>query len=82
MAKRITTACDEATRKKIQTTQLIKRLNSHAFGEVQLENSQVKAIQILLAKSLPDLSTVTIQGDPDKPQQHNHTITLVKPKSA
>jgi hypothetical protein len=67
MARRLNLSHDEETRRKIQTTQLINRLMGHVNGEVPMENSQVKAAQILLAKALPDLSTVTMKGDADNP---------------
>lgn len=70
----------EKTRAAIQTTQLIKRLQGYALGEnetkpdadgnsipIELDAGRLKAIEILLRKSLPDLSTVTLQGDEDKP---------------
>ena len=69
----------EQTRAAIQTTQLIKRLQNYALGRreanatdegapaVELDAGKLKAIEILLRKSLPDLSTVTLQGDEDKP---------------
>jgi hypothetical protein len=50
-------------RQKIQTTQLINRLQDHAFGTVELTQTQVRAVEILLRKSVPDLATVTHQGD-------------------
>lgn len=49
-------------RKKIQASQLLNRLTDHAFGEVELSQSQIKAIEILLKKSLPDLSAVELTG--------------------
>lgn len=49
---------DAATREKIQTSQLINRLMNHVNGEIVLENSQVKSIEILLRKTLPDLASV------------------------
>lgn len=49
---------DERTRQKIQTSQLINRLNDFANGSITLESSQVKAIEILLRKTLPDLASV------------------------
>lgn len=66
-------------RKKIQASQLLNRLTDHAFGEVELSQSQIKAIEILLRKSLPDLSSITISGDADNPLQHNLTVNFVKP---
>ena len=58
---------DEQTRAKIQASQLINRLNSHVFDNVEISSSQMKAIEILLRKTLPDLAAVTISGDPDQP---------------
>ena len=55
----------ESTREKIRTTQLVNRLNQFIFGEkdasgnvLELSQGQIKAIQILLDKSLPSLSSV------------------------
>jgi hypothetical protein len=60
---------DDFTRQRIQTTQLVKRLTEHALGNINMEPSQVRAIEILLKKSLPDLSTVTLEGNKDNPLQ-------------
>jgi hypothetical protein len=50
-------------RDKIQTTQLIKRLENHALDDsMELSSSRIKAIEILLRKSLPDLSAVEVTG--------------------
>ena len=66
----------EQTRAAIQTTQLVKRLQFYALGQddpaapgvkVELDQGKLKAIEILLRKSLPDLSAVTLSGDPDAP---------------
>jgi hypothetical protein len=54
---------DEDTRKKIQAAQLINRLTGHAVGEVELSPTQVRAIEILLRKILPDLSDVRMEVD-------------------
>lgn len=66
---------DDRTREKIRTSQLINRLHDHVFGQPEGENvkavevtqTQMKAIEILLRKSLPDLSAVTLSGDADNP---------------
>ena len=50
-------------RGKIQTTQLINRLQDHAHGKVELSPTQVRSVEILLRKSVPDLSSVTLTGD-------------------
>lgn len=60
----------EQTRAAIKTTQLVKRLQCFALGEpddagniVELDANRLRSIEVLLRKSLPDLSTVTLQGD-------------------
>jgi hypothetical protein len=54
-------------RAKIQSSQIINRLQNHLDGEVNLSPTQVKAAEILLKKSIPDLSSTELTGDPDKP---------------
>ncbi len=62
---------DARTRSKIQTSQLINRLNDYAFGKCEMTRGQVKAAEILLKKALPDLSAITLDGD------INHSVDLV-----
>lgn len=57
----------DVVREKIKASQLINRLHLHAFGEVELTATQVRAIEILLKKGVPDLSAVTLAGDSDNP---------------
>lgn len=49
---------NQSCRDKIQTTQLLKRLEDHAFGVIELSQTQVAAIKLLIGKTLPDLSAV------------------------
>jgi hypothetical protein len=69
MAARTNLRQQDQTRSAIQTTQLVKRLQDFALGEegVEIDAGRLKAIEILLRKSLPDLSAVTMTGDPDNP---------------
>lgn len=68
MAARLNKLHQEDIRQKIQASQLVNRLQNHALGEgVELSMSQMKAIEILLRKSIPDLSAVTLSGDADNP---------------
>lgn len=53
----------DEVRKKIQASQLVNRLQGHAFGENELTASQLKAIEILLRKAVPDLSAVQLSGE-------------------
>jgi len=54
-------------REKIKSSQLINRLTDHALGDLELSNTQVRAIEILLKKSIPDLSAIEHKGDDGGP---------------
>lgn len=54
----------EDVRRKIQASQLINVLQAHALGETgELSMSRMKAIEILLRKSVPDLSAISLTGE-------------------
>lgn len=55
-------------RAKIQCSQLINRLMSHINGEVELSNTQVRSIEILMNKSLPDLASMKMDVSTDQIQ--------------
>jgi len=55
------------TREKIQTSQLINRLEDHILNDLELSGTQIKAIEILLKKTMPDLKQVEVTGDVEKP---------------
>ena len=74
MAARINLRQQEQTRAAIKTTQLVKRLQCYALDEkdeagnvVDLDAGRLRAIEVLLRKSLSDLSSVTISGDDENP---------------
>jgi len=82
MATRKVLSHDTQTREKIRTSQLINRLEKHAFGEVELTQTQVRAIEILIKKTLPDLASVELTGDKDNPVALQLIKrTIVDPKS-
>jgi hypothetical protein len=58
---------DDETRAKIQTSQLINRLENHILNELELKPSQVNAALGLLKKTLPDLANVELSGNDDSP---------------
>jgi hypothetical protein len=61
----------EDVRKKIQVSQLLNVLQNHALGETEdLSPTRMKAIEILLRKSMPDMASVTVSGDSEQPLQH------------
>jgi len=70
MAERLRKKHQEEVRTKIQTSQLINVLQNHALGvdeNKEITPSRMKAIELLLKKSLPDLSSTEITGDADQP---------------
>jgi hypothetical protein len=54
---------DDRWRAKIRTSMLIKRLEDHVEGKVELSASQVAAALGLLRKTAPDLATVEYSGE-------------------
>jgi len=58
---------EEKTKKLIQASQLINRLNSHAMGEVEMTQSQVNAAKIVIGKVIPDLKSIEVSGNADAP---------------
>lgn len=72
MAARLNPSHDAATRDKIQTSQLINRLQSFAFGNCEMTGDQVRAALGLIKKTLPDLT----QGDLNV--KGNVTVEIVR----
>jgi hypothetical protein len=67
MAARLSPQHDARTREKIQTSQLVNRLNSFALDDkekVRMTSDQVRAALGLLRKTIPDLA-VTAHTGPD-----------------
>lgn len=62
MAARKTLKHPDKVRERIQTSQLVNRLTDHALGKCSMEASQVRAAEILLRKSLPDLQQMQVTG--------------------
>jgi hypothetical protein len=62
---------DDATRARIQTSQLVNRLQANGLGKLkaELSASQVKSIEILLRKTMPDMTAtdITSKGGPIQP---------------
>lgn len=61
---------EDSVRAKIQTSMLVNRLTDFVKGEVDLSAPQVTAALGLMKKSLPDLQSVELTGDKDKPIAH------------
>ena len=63
MAKRKMLFHPDCVREKIRASQLINRLQKCAFGETSLTMIQLRAIEILLRKSIPDLAAAEIRSE-------------------
>ena len=72
MAKRKKLFHPDYVREKIRASQLINRLQKFAFGEIDLTVTQVRAIEILLRKSIPDLAAVEIKSE----QTHRYVVEV------
>jgi len=69
---KLTKIQQEQVRSRIQSTQLIKRLQYFALGQVdpantgdkpvELDPNRIRAIEILLRKSVPDLQSVELSS--------------------
>ena len=67
MAVRLNKRHGDMVRTKIQTSQLLNRLADHAFGKIELEANQIRSIEILLNKALPNLQAVAV-ANIDQPE--------------
>ena len=78
MAARLRLKHQDDVRRKIQVSQLLNRLEKQAatYEEV-LSTVQLRCIELLLKKSLPDLSSVEHTGDPDNPVEHKAIVEYV-----
>jgi hypothetical protein len=66
MAARLNPRHQDMVRAKIQTSQLINRLQNHAFGKLELTDAQRDSAKFLISKSLsnpPEAQTITHDGE-------------------
>ena len=63
MAKRKMLFHPDYVREKIRASQLLNRLQKCAFGEISLTITQLRAIEILLRKSIPDLAAAEMKSE-------------------
>ena len=72
MAVRMRKTHQDDVRAKIKVSALLTRLDKYVHGELTDEDvspNRLNAIKLLLAKALPDLSSVQITGDGGGPVQ-------------
>jgi len=74
MAARNRKGLSENTRARIQTTMIVKRLEDHILGKVEMTSSQVSAASILIKKTLPDLQSVQVEKQTPNNSIENMTV--------
>jgi hypothetical protein len=69
----------QKVRDRIKVGVLIQRLTDHMLGKLELSQTQLKAAEILLKKSLPDLQAIdaTVKGDANHPIVVTQTDTTL-----
>jgi len=72
MARRKMLFHPDYVREKIRASQLINRLQKCAFGEISLTMTQVRCIEILLRKTIPDLAAAEIKSE----QTHRYVVEI------
>lgn len=80
MAARLRKTHQDDVRVKIKVTELINRVQSYALGELSdddVSSNRLNAIKMLLAKALPDLTSVSIDMDKDKESLKKVVIEFV-----
>ena len=77
MAARLRVKHQDEIREKIQVSNLITRIQKYALGELadeDISSNRLNAIKLLLSKTLPDLSTVTLDAN----LNHSGTIERIE----
>ena len=81
-ARKMTKLHQDDVRAKIQAGQLVKVLSDHALGLIdELSPTRIKAIEILLRKSVADLSAVEVTGAEGGPVRQAIEVMIVDPKA-
>ncbi len=73
-------AHQEDVRKKIQASQLVNLLQNHALNGTELAMTRIKAAELLLRKSIPDLTAVEHSGNEDNPINHRVQFEIIDGK--
>lgn len=74
MAARLRKTHQDDVRTKIKVTELINRVQAYALGELtddDVSSTRLNAIKMLLAKTIPDLTSVELTGDENNPLSIN-----------
>ncbi|MES2635834.1 MAG: hypothetical protein V4605_00815 [Pseudomonadota bacterium] len=83
MAARLRKTHQDDVRTKIKVTELINRVQDYALGildDEDVSSNRLNAIKLLLAKTLPDLSAVTIEGNLNSESISKVTVEFINAK--
>lgn len=69
----------DKVRERIKTGVIMDRLEKHMLGELELSQTQLKAAEILLRKTVPDLKAIEHSGDAENPIRHSLDVNYVDP---
>ena len=86
MAARLRAKHQDDIREKIQVSNLLTRVHKYAMGELtddDISSNRLNAIKMLLAKTLPDLSSVNITGAGDNGEHLTKVVVeFIKPDAS
>ena len=68
-ARKNTIRLSEEWRERIRTAGILERLEKAAMGELEVSPAQLKAAEIVLRKTLPDLARTEVSGQDGGPQE-------------
>lgn len=63
----------QIVRDRIRVGGIVRRLYQHVAGEIEMSPTQVRAAEILLKKTLPDLTSVEHSGSISNREMHDFT---------
>lgn len=65
MAERLNKRQIDSARELIRAQRYIQELDRHIVGDREMSATQIRAAEILLKKSVPDLSSITLETGPE-----------------
>ena len=72
---------DQRTKDLCRARQLLNSLTKFANGKSTMKSAQVLAAKVVIGKCIPDLKSVEVTGDSEKPIEANRNlvVTFVTP---
>lgn len=77
-ARKNTPRLSQEWRERIRSGVILARLEKAALGELDITPASLKAAEIVLRKTIPDLARTEVTGEDGKPQEM--TISWKEPK--